>query len=423
MLLVVAFGVTSCLSSSNNSSTLYSDAAITSFVVTAANRVMHTTSKSGADSTYKVKLTTTSYKFHIDNVKHEIYNTDSLPVGTDVSKVLCSITVKNNGMLIYWDEKDANAYYVYNTKDSIDFTNPRVFEVYANDGKGSTKYTVKVNVHKEKADSFVWQQMPSSDVLAQLSNVSAYDWMGDIYLTGDIGDKTKFFAVDKNGGLKEIVEGSNKLPEGIKRWIGTTSKEIYALSTDNHLMVSKDDGKTWERDILDEDESLLPVQDIAFVSYPLEYASNTEYALMVGNRSTSSYPQERIAMVWRKIVDNDEYTPEGFWSYLEPVGKLTLPRMEHMSLVAYDDGILCIGGGNLGADIISSPYDLIYQSRDDGITWKLNDSYQMPEGFEGSMTNSVGMAVDNEDNLWLFCGGTGQIWRGRLNKLGWEIQN
>jgi hypothetical protein len=225
------------------------------------------------------------------------------------------------------------------------------------------------------------------------------------------------------GELKEIVEGSNKLPEGIKRWIGTTSKEIYALSTDNHLMVSKDDGKTWERDIMDEDESLLPVQDIAFVSYPLEYASNTEYALMVGNRSTSSYPQERIVMVWRKIVDNDEYTPEGFWSYLEPVGKLTLPRMEHMSLVAYDDGILCIGGANLGADIISSPYDLIYQSRDDGITWKLNDSYQMPEGFEGSMTNSVGMAVDNEDNLWLFCGGTGQIWRGRLNKLGWKIQN
>jgi len=33
------------------------------------------------------------------------------------------------------------------------------------------------------------------------------------------------------------------------------------------------------------------------------------------------------------------------------------------------------------------------------------------------------MAVDDDDNLWLFCGGTGQVWRGRLNKLGWQIKD
>ena len=212
------------------------------------------------------------------------------------------------------------------------------------------------------------------------------------------------------------------LPPGMKRWIGSTSQEVYGLSDDNDLMVSLDGGVTWESDILDDDRHLLPVQDIAFVSYPLYYATNTEYALLVGNRSVGDFPDDKTAMVWRKIVDNDEYTPEGFWSYLEPAGDMALPRMAHMSLVAYDDGILAIGGEDISEGVFSAPYAQFYQSRDDGITWKYNKSYQLPDGFDENAT-SVGMAVDDDDYLWLFCGGTGQVWRGRLNKLGWQIKD
>ena len=28
--------------------------------------------------------------------------------------------------------------------------------------------------------------------------------------------------------------------------------------------------------------------------------------------------------------------------------------------------------------------------------------------------------VDDDNYLWLICEGTGQVWRGRVNKLGWE---
>jgi hypothetical protein len=155
----------------------------------------------------------------------------------------------------------------------------------------------------------------------------------------------------------------------------------------------------------------------------LEYAENTEYALMVGNRSKEEYPQETIAMVWRKIVDNDEYTPEGIWTYLDRSenNQYTLPRLENLSLVAYDDGILAIGGENIGTDDAIPVYTQIYQSRDDGITWKANKSYQLPDAFDDT-TNSMAMATDDDNNLWLFCGKTGQIWRGRLNKLGWVVQ-
>ena len=422
MLLVVAIGVTSCLNSSSSEATLYGEAAITSFYLGNVTRYVHKTIN-GKDSLVKTTLSATTYKFTIDQIQHQIYNTDSLPIGTDVSRALCVIGSRNNSTVFFVDKTDENILRPYSSLDSVDFSTPRKLEVWSSDMKGHTDYTVKVNVHGQDGSLFVWQKMPVSEVLAQLKDVEAHYWAGTMYLEGRMGDMTQIYRVDDKGLVMMDEETTGKLlPPGMKRWIGSTSQEVYGLSDDNDLMVSLDGGVTWESDILDDDRHLLPVQDIAFVSYPLYYATNTEYALLVGNRSVGDFPDDKTAMVWRKIVDNDEYTPEGFWSYLEPAGDMALPRMAHMSLVAYDDGILAIGGEDISEGVFSAPYAQFYQSRDDGITWKYNQSYQLPDGFDENAT-SVGMAVDDDDYLWLFCGGTGQVWRGRLNKLGWQIKD
>lgn len=422
MLLVVAIGVTSCLNSSSSEATLYGEAAITSFNLGNVTRYVHKTIN-GKDSLVKTTLSATTYKFTIDQIQHQIYNTDSLPIGTDVSRALCVIGSRNNSTVFFVDKTDENILRPYSSLDSVDFSTPRKLEVWSSDMKGHTDYTVKVNVHGQDGSLFVWQKMPVSEVLAQLKDVEAHYWAGTMYLEGRMGDMTQIYRVDDKGLVMMDEETTGKLlPPGMKRWIGSTSQEVYGLSDDNDLMVSQDGGVTWESDILDDDRHLLPVQDIAFVSYPLYYATNTEYALLVGNRSVGDFPDDKTAMVWRKIVDNDEYTPEGFWSYLEPAGDMALPRMAHMSLVAYDDGILAIGGEDISEGVFSAPYAQFYQSRDDGITWKYNNSYQLPDGFDENAT-SVGMAVDDDDYLWLFCGGTGQVWRGRLNKLGWQIKD
>ena len=422
MLLVVAIGVTSCLNSSSSEATLYGEAAITSFNLGNVTRYVNKTIN-GKDSLVKTTLSATTYKFTIDQIQHQIYNTDSLPIGTDVSRALCVIGSRNNSTVFFVDKTDENILRPYSSLDSVDFSTPRKLEVWSSDMKGHTDYTVKVNVHGQDGSLFVWQKMPVSEVLAQLKDVEAHYWAGTMYLEGRMGDMTQIYRVDDKGLVMMDEETTGKLlPPGMKRWIGSTSQEVYGLSDDNDLMVSQDGGVTWESDILDDDRHLLPVQDIAFVSYPLYYATNTEYALLVGNRSVGDFPNDKTAMVWRKIVDNDEYTPEGFWSYLEPAGDMALPRMAHMSLVAYDDGILAIGGEDISEGVFSAPYAQFYQSRDDGITWKYNKSYQLPDGFDENAT-SVGMAVDDDDYLWLFCGGTGQVWRGRLNKLGWQIKD
>ncbi len=423
MLLAAMAGITSCVSDSDSETKVYSDGAISYFALGTMNRYLHTTSSTGADSVYKTTFTGSSYKFHIDQINHRIFNTDSLPIGTDVEHVLVSLTSKNNGTVLIQSEEDEDILAFYSSTDSIDFTNPRKFFVYSSDNSGAkTEYTVQLNVHQELADNFVWHQLKTSEILQTLSNVEAHYWKEEIYISGDVDNQEKIYKVDTNGVLSEYTAYEKELPEGIKKWIGTTSKEIYALSTDNRLMVLRDDGTTFVEDSLDDELDKLPVQDIAFVSYPLEYATNTEYALIVGNRSVDAYPQEKIAMVWRKIVDNDEYAPKSVWTYMDHAANnwYALPRMKHISMVAYDDGILAIGGENLG-DPTSAPYDAIYQSRDDGITWKINPAYQLPEAFDDSAT-SVGMVVDKDKCLWLFCGLTGQIWRGRLNKMAWTYK-
>ena len=419
-LLLVALTVTSCLRSNDSQTTTYSDAAISSFTLGTLNRYYHTQSKSGKDSVYKRTLAGSYYTFHIDQNTHMIYNTDSLPSNVDLKHVVCAVTTKNSGYVWIKDVK-SDTLRSYSARDSIDFTEPRVFVVIANDGKGETDYLVSVAKHQEEENGFVWKQMPSSDVLKPLTNLQGFCYNGRIYLSGDRDDVSEAYLVDTDGKVTPYETSSNRLPEGFKKWIGNTSSEIYALSNDNRLMVSRDDMRTWEEDLLDEDSKMLPVRDIAFVTYPLYYATNTEYALMVGNRSTEEYPQEKTAVVWRKIVDNDPYTPEGVWTYMQPADNnpARLPRLENLSMVAYDDGILAIGGANIAPGVTSAAYETFYQSRDDGITWKTSSSYQFPDGFD-SNTKSVAMVVDNDDCLWLFCGTTGQIWRGRLNKLGWK---
>lgn len=370
----------SCLSSSDSDVTLYNDAVITSFTLGTVKRHLHTTTSAGNDSVVTTTVAGSGYKFNIDQVNRRIYNSDSLPVGCDVSRVLCTIGTYNSGAVVIEGTDSAATLTYYSSTDSIDFSQPRTLHVYASDGSAMSKYTVEVNVHQEDGDQFVWQQ-------------TADDWIPLPY--------------------------ASQLPAGIKQLLGSCTSEMYALSDDNRLMVSTDGGQHWQEDLLDDDASLLPVRDLSLVSYPLFLSDSTDYVVLVGNRSTDDYPQEQTAMVWRKIVDYGSKAPQGRWAYVERTdnNRLALPRLQGLAIVRYDDSILAFGGAGIGA-LQHAPWTTIYQSRDNGINWQAASLYQMPAGFD-TAASKVDATVDEQNNIWLRCTGTGQEWRGRLNRLGW----
>ena len=351
MLAAASVAVTSCIKDDTTEATQYDDAAITAFSLTSNS----------------------SYAFSIDQLQRLIFNADSLPAGTDCSRMLCQVTALNNGLVLLRDTDNVSLKY-YSSTDSIDFTQPREFLVYSSDGTARTIYTVKVNVHQEDGDLFKWQLIDSTWVEPQTNIIS--------------------------------------LPEGIAGYIGSSTGEQYAYGTDGHLKVLADGSSSWEDAPVGADSVWLPTEDIVLTSYPMAYSDSTDYVLMVGNRNNAQYPDDETAMVWRRIADYSTFGKgSGRWVFIkrnenEPY---QLPRMSGLTMAKYDDGVLLTG----------KPYTTIYQSRDNGITWKENALYTMPDGFD-TATTKVTMTVDADNYLWLFCSGTGQVWRGRLNRLGWE---
>ena len=154
--------MTSCAGSSNEV-TLYSDASITAF--TLGNLTKYTDDLRRRRSTLRLPRQHSkagNYKFTIDQINREIYNNDSLPVGTDYEHILCSITTANNGIALFKDLKEEDTYYYYTASDSIDFSSPRTVRIMSSDGQGYTDYTIKINVHEEDGDKFEWNALDGS---------------------------------------------------------------------------------------------------------------------------------------------------------------------------------------------------------------------------------------------------------------------
>lgn len=444
---------------SENETTLYSDAAITAFSL--GNLTKCTTT---IDDEGDITVTTTiykgnSYKFTIDQVNREIYNNDSLPVGTDYEHILCSITTANNGIALFKDLKEEDTYYYYTASDSIDFSSPRTVRIMSSDGQGYTDYTIKVNVHKEDGNQFVWNELKSSSEVERMKGMKALYHNDKIYLFGDLDDKTQiirikddnnwerigktmnfssnawknvttmlgyFFLYDQNV-LYVSTDGDQWTPasyqaeQPIKQLIGASTFELYALSMENKIMVSKDAGETWAIDNNDK-PSMLPSEDITIVNYPVYMAERCEQVIMIGNRPAGT--NDRYAAVWRKIVDFDDFKEGGSWSYMD-LGSMEdylLPRLTDYNLLCYKDGLLAFGKFPV-TDLESKPYLKIYQSRDNGITWKIKEKvYAFPEDMGNKETVTISSVVDKDNNIWLFCTGTGEVWKGRLNSAGWTYK-
>ena len=185
------------------------------------------------------------------------------------------------------------------------------------------------------------------------------------------------------------------------------------MSESGKLMVSFDNGSTWQEDNVEDDEELLPTTDLALVSYHMYLADSTDYVVLVGNRAPVDYTADGQAMVWRKVVDYSSTAPAGKWVYIERASTepYLLPQLKDFSLVRYDERILAFG----------YPYEEIYESRDNGITWQESSLVTMPEDFDAK-DGKVLVTVDANQYIWLSCIGSGQVWRGRLNRLGWETK-
>ena len=466
-MLATAFLLSSCLDNDTDEVALYDDTAITSFSLTGANLVKHTVGSGGRDSIYTISGATTvsAIKFHIDQVNRRIYNTEKLPMNVDVSKMLCSIGTRNNGVPFIEPLEPGDITYV-STTDSLDFSERRVVRVYSSNGAAYSADTIYVYRHTEDGDAFVWTRMADCPQLAGAEALRAAAIGGrTVALVAKGGQTLVMEAPQETGGswgdplatlgggawrnatvrndslfvldgtaLKASANGQHFSTIAgaaeLRRLTGCSSRELYGQGADGQLLVSADGGRTWQPDSMayeDREDSLrlaiqLPTRDVTCLGRPSSYMAQSDYVVMAGNRDVTQedFKSDRNARTWRKIVDYANGRPQGRWictnEYDE--SKWPLPAMEDLQLFAYDGALMAIGGKGTGACAVEA-YSRIYESRDGGITWKKAAQVALPGGM-GARPKAMGVTVDADNYIWLFCGGTGEVWRGRLNRLGWN---
>ena len=456
LLFAAVFVLASCLNSDDNY-TYNDDSAITSFSITSAKQYLHVKSANGGDSVVVKDVKLSSYKFYINQQTNEIYNPDSLPCGVNTKRLICSISSKNSGVVLMKSYTSDSLSYI-SSADSLDFSATRELHVYSNSGNAVRKYTVKVNVHNEMPDSFVWHNAPDCEAIQSLSAVRLVALDGKVLLFGKDGDHTSVFVnsgdnwtpctpnfnhllaadaymgvvtkdnrafISDGGNIMSTADGSNWTVEGsatgITRLVAASSVRLYGYAADGRLMASSDNGNSWSAATLDDDISLLPTAETAYTCQPVVTNEKTERVLLFGSRNATSYPSDNNLTIWGKVDEWAADSENQPWNYynVAPENSHKAPLLTNISAFCYDGKALVFGNAK------SAVVPAVYSTRDGGITWTQDTTVVVPDNFvngvpTGGNTRSFGIASDKNNVVWLVNAGSGKTWRGRLNRLGWK---
>ena len=166
---------------------------------------------------------------------------------------------------------------------------------------------------------------------------------------------------------------------------------------------------------------MMPTDNVSYGSFALATDENTERIIIVGNRdiNNSAYAEDSVAMAWSKIEEYAAGSRQHSWIFNSEYNGYRLPRLSNLSVIVYDDALVALGGSGLGTSTAEA-FSHFYVSEDYGLTWHTDDTYYLPEGFANGDKDVFTMTSDDDNYIWVVCGGTGEVWRGRLNRLGWK---
>lgn len=451
-LCLVSLAITSCLDSNENLGEYSPDATIHAFVLDTIHGV--------------------NYKFTIDqfgpNGSGLIYNQDSLPVGSDsiIDKILIQELTTASGVITIKNSEGKDS--LFNYTDSLDLRKPLTLKVwsteaYASGGlNGPTKeYQIKVNVHRQDPDSMGWTKMSvpfanvafagnqksvilGDDLFVYTSNTTAYKsklpsdkpwemtaWepiaVNGLLATTKISSITPFagtlYAITEEGDVYSSAEGktwtkSNGLSsqgkvemllcsfpgkEGIspKKGIAGIIKE----GTVSKFCTTNPDASAWGapfgEEVLTTKFPMAPISSVVYTS-----ATGIQTAILVGNNVEAA---DTTSIPW--MSQNGEMWIESTTTTITRADRPGfLPNWKNPSIMHYNQAFYVLGGD----------FSTFYQSAA-GIAWyKAGAKFWIPTEFKGR-TDAYSMVVDKNNFIWITWN-SGEVWRGRLNKLGFDKQ-
>jgi len=460
--------MTSCLDNDVEQITYTSETSITGFSLGTLNINRIGKDKNGLDSHYVDTLDCSNYPFTIDQINRIITNKDSLPVGTYIDKVITNITY-DAGVLAY-KPKGSDHDTIWTSTDSINFTEPVEFKVYAYSGVEGKPYKVTINVHQQEPDTISWKKFDNSFSAGSLSEQKAVYANGKVYVFGKNGNGTHIEYSDvANDNPSPWVPVTDNIPSNIDTYSatawagniyflarGTNDKQLYKLNvtTDKiepvgtetfEMLIGGNDIKSELYVVKDGESGIYKESPWTKDTDPFTqfkagqpFFSNTTTASYNSNITTTvalCYNQGNTANDTTALVFN-RISSDNKWE--ERMQNLPLPNLENVTMIYYDGKLYAFGGGY--GEI--KPFSQFYCSTDNGLCWRPvtecmafpaevpdtenpNREYiNFPDLYDthhGNYSCAVTPKLENEtyrgNFIWIVWE-DGSICRGRINRLG-----
>lgn len=192
--------------------------------------------------------------FTVDLNGGQIYNADSLPVGTDVSALIANISFDNVGQAKIIMERSNPAdndtiNYLESPTDSIDFTSKVSLVVTAQNGVTEKWYSVKVNVHQINPDSLYWnapfgvKSLPCGKGVTVTAQKAVY-FKDKVYSFIDANSTCTLYTTDDPYADDWTAQELNLGFTPDVKSVQATSDALYMLAQTGELYRSED-GATW----------------------------------------------------------------------------------------------------------------------------------------------------------------------------------
>lgn len=205
---------------------------------------------------YKILANLDSVFFSIDLADARIFNADSLPYGTDVSRMQVEVGVQSSSainviMKSRFTGQDTTVNLTTNPNDSINFADgPVLLRITSQDERFERVYTVSVNVHQVVADSLVWNldsphRLPGT-IAAPVAQ-KAVQHRSEIYCLTTAADGSAELSHTANPFAADSwTTAPVALPAGaITDQLVADAEALYILSADGTLHRSTDGGASW----------------------------------------------------------------------------------------------------------------------------------------------------------------------------------
>lgn len=447
-LFITVFVATSCLDDEEYVIEYDSNASITAFSINDIETKYKAT-VDGKDTTLTTTVTGTNYPFVIDQNKGLIYNVDSLPKGTDITRVVPEISA--DGYVFIVAETDS----IWEEGDSLDFTKPIQFKVMSMKGSYGRTYTATVNVHQQDPNLMSWESFEGNfskeikrqkavyfnqqilvfaeqenqvavtianqdnarewtdlqaiDIPAKADYSSVIVWGESLYILAD-----NELYLSANGLHWTKVETEQKL-SGLTASISIgNEKKIIGVTTDNVYAESKD-GITWLTYATMPTD--FPQGNYSYTAYPLATNDDLYRIVLMGQNEVEN---DTTNIVWSQLSSEHEWTPLDMEDNMQ-----SCPNLQNAGMIHYNGMLYAFGGpGKEGNS--EKAFKYFYVSNDNGIGWeKITEDVLFPHEFTNLYAQADGnysFVVDNNHFVWFMWGKTGKVWRGRINKLGFVNQ-